>query len=245
MALAIPRILMTNRNSTLAWDYHNSTKHSYISIRSSPHFLDWDNQPLPFKVYPDIQPVPLPRAIDPTGVAALDAIIDADADATAKLNLMSLASILYYSAGVTKKKSHANGELYLRAAACAGALYPIETYVVCREIEGLAAGVYHFSPGDFSLRLLREGDYRSALVAATAGEPSISAAPAIFAYTAMSWRSSWKYRDRAYRYHYWDLGMILANALAMARGHRVKSKVVTGFVESDVNHLVGIDGKFE
>ena len=56
------------------WKYHDGTKHSYWSIRNNPHFLDWANRPQPFKIYPKLEPLPLPRDVPQTGVAALCAI---------------------------------------------------------------------------------------------------------------------------------------------------------------------------
>ena len=153
--------------------------------------------------------------------------------------------MLFYSAGVTKTKTYPAGTIYFRAAACAGALYPIEIYVVCGEIEGLEAGVYHFSPGDFTLKRLRKGDRRSVLADATADEPRIARAPVTLVFSAITWRSTWKYRDRAYRYHYWDNGTIVANAFAMARGLDLPASLAMGFVEREVNDLVGIDGERE
>ena len=237
---------MKNRDTQLAWHYHDLTKHSYLSIRTSPHYLDWANMPLPFKIFPDLKPVALPQVMPSVNAPALDSLAYGPvADGTVLPSLGRLTSLLYYSAGVTKKKSYPGGTLYFRAAACAGALYPIETYVVCRDIEGLSAGVYHFNPGDFSLRRLREGDWRGALVRAAAGESTVAEAPVTLVYTAISWRSSWKYRDRAYRYHYWDLGMILANALAIAGGQDMTVRVVMGFVDGEINRILGIDGKHE
>jgi len=52
-----------NRNLEATWSYHNATKHSYASVRSNPHFLDWDNQPSPFKIYPSLEPAPLPLSL--------------------------------------------------------------------------------------------------------------------------------------------------------------------------------------
>ncbi len=236
-----------NSETEAAWQYHNQTKHSYWSIRTAAHYLDWANQPSPFKVYPEIEPIALPREFTPTGVPALEAIASTGTEAHGDVmpTLDQLASILFYSAGVTKQKTYPGGTIYFRAAACAGALYPVEIYVVCAELEGLTAGVYHFNPGDFALRRLRDGDYRGVLVRATANESSIAHAPVALVYTAISWRSTWKYRDRAYRYHFWDNGMIAANALAMAAAHSIPAELVMGFVESDMNRLVGIDGKRE
>src|SRR6185295_18890078 len=80
---------------------------------------------------------------------------------------------------------------------------------------------------------------------ATASEPAVALATVILVYSAISFRSTWKYRDRAYRYHFWDNGMILANALAMAAAHNLPAKVVLGFVDSEVSRLIGIDGRSE
>lgn len=236
-----------NRETEAAWRYHNLTKHSYQSIRADRHYLDWSNQPSPFKIYPTIDPIPLPRALVQTLAPALDVLASTDDNliGAKNLDLARLESILYYSAGVTKHKTYPGGELYFRAAACAGALYPTEVYVFCGDLDGLAAGVYHFNPGDFALRKLREGDYRSLLARATAGESRVSNAPVTLVFTAISWRSTWKYRDRAYRYHFWDNGMILANALAMASAHELPAEIVMGFVEADVNKLIGVDGEQE
>ena len=227
--------------------YHDLTKHSYWSIRSSPHYLDWANKPSPFKIYPGIDPIPLPRSLVQTFAPTLQVVASAGArlDELKSPDIATLASVLYYSAGVTKHRTYPGGELYFRAAACAGALYPTEVYVVCGDIEGLDSGVYHFNPGDFALRRLREGDLRGVLARASGGETSVSSAPVTLVFTSISWRSTWKYRDRAYRYHFWDNGMIVANALAMAASHGLPAKIVLGFVESDVNRMIGIDGQQE
>jgi SagB-type dehydrogenase family enzyme len=203
--------------------------------------------PSPFKVYPKIDPIPLPRELIRTGAPALAAIASPRIEHAGEMTptLDQLAALLYYSAGVTKEKSYPGGKLYFRAAACAGALYPIETYIVCSALDDLPAGIYHFNAGDFSLRRLREGDYRSALTHATGCEGAISSAPVLLAYSAITWRSTWKYRDRAYRYHFWDNGMILANALAISAAHRLPTKLVMGYIEDEVNELIAIDGERE
>lgn len=234
-----------NRDTTHAWDYHDSTKHSYWSVRRNAHYLDWANAPAPFKVYPDLEPIALPTDIGRTGVTALEAIVGERMGSYSFLDFNCLAGLLYYSAGITKKKEHPQGTIYFRAAACAGALYPVEVYVVCGDIDGLPAGVYHFNPGDHGLRCLRRGDYRGVLINATADRESIASAPATFVYTAITWRSSWKYRARAYRYHFWDCGMILANAIAVSNAYGLPHDVVLGFVDEQVNNLLGVDGDRE
>ena len=238
---------MLNRETALTFKYHDLTKHSYSSIRTTPHYLDWANQPSPFKVYLGIEPIPLPRDLLQSAMPTLEAIAlpGVAPFSQVQLSLDQLTSILYYSAGVTRKKTYPGGEVYFRAAACAGARYPVETYLVCGDLDGLEAGVYHFSPGELALRCLRKGDWRSAMIRATGNEPRVAASPVTLIYSALSWRSTWKYRDRAYRYHFWDNGMIVANALAMAVAHGVPAELVMGFAEAEMNHLIGIDGQQE
>src|SRR5947207_8437530 len=102
--------------------------------------------------------------------------------------VQDLARILYFSAGITKQRAYQGGEIYFRAAACTGALYEIELYVVTDDLKGLDAGVYHFNPADVSLRLLRKGDYRGNLAQATATEPTVARAPATIICTGTYWR---------------------------------------------------------
>jgi len=93
---------MKNRDILAAWKYHDGTKHSYWSIRNNPHYLDWANRPLPFKVFPKIEPLPLPREVPQTGVAALSSISEPlpPSRADSIPDLQDLARILYYSAGI-------------------------------------------------------------------------------------------------------------------------------------------------
>jgi hypothetical protein len=63
-----------NRSPEAAWAYHDATKHSYLRVRANPHFLDWGNHPLPFKIYPTLESLPLPGKMRQTGVAALSAL---------------------------------------------------------------------------------------------------------------------------------------------------------------------------
>ena len=236
-----------NRDVARAWAYHDATKHSAWSIRADAHYLDWAIQPFPLKIYTSIDPTPLPRESDQTGIAALSAISQESIEINAESipTLKELASILYFSAGITKKKPYTGGEIYFRAASCTGALYQFELYLVTGDLPDLEAGLYHFGPGDFSLRLLRKGDYRGVLVHATAGEPSVTHAPVTIVCAGTYWRNSWKYRARTYRHFGWDNGTMLANMLAMTAAHRFPAKIICGFVDSEVNQLLDVDPERE
>ena len=229
------------------WKYHDGTKHSYWSIRNNPHFLDWANRPQSFKIYPKIEPLPLPRDMPQTEVAALSAISEPvpSSRADSVPDLQDLARILYFSAGITKQRAHPGGDIYFRAAACTGALYEIELYVVTGDLVGLDAGVYHFNPADVSLRLLRKGDFRRNLAQATAMETAVVHAPATIICTGTYWRNAWKYQARTYRHFGWDNGTLLANMLAVSTASGLPAEIVLGFVDIEVNRLLDLDTRRE
>jgi SagB-type dehydrogenase family enzyme len=235
-----------NRDPEAALAYHEATKHSYTSIRANAHFMDWSNQPLPFKIYPTLELLRLPGELRQTGVAALSAIAESiPLQAHGTPNLEAVAQLLYLSAGITRRRKYAGGELYFRAAACTGALYEVELYLVCGGLADLEAGVYHFAPAEFGLRQLRAGDYRGVLSEATGGEPAIAHAPLTIVCTCTYWRNAWKYQARTYRHFGWDNGTLLANLLAVATAQGLPARVVCGFVDANVNRLLDVDPQRE
>jgi SagB-type dehydrogenase family enzyme len=234
------------RNSELAagWAYHNGTKHSFESVHHNAHYLDWPNKPLPYKIYTTLDPIELPREVPPLEMPALEAISKPDVEVAgdAVPDLHALVQLLYYSAGITKVKRYPDGdEIEFRAASCTGALYEIELYLVCGDLPDLEAGVYHFGVHDLSLRRLRKGDYRGVIARATAEEPSVMIAPVTIICTGTYWRNAWKYQARTYRHFGWDNGTMLANLMATAAALNLPSRVVMGFVDDDVNRLLGLD----
>ncbi|MHB2020053.1 MAG: SagB family peptide dehydrogenase [Candidatus Xenobia bacterium] len=230
-----PPCFMPNQDIAVALDYHEQTKHSPISVRRSGHRLDFDNQPLPYKVYKDLDPIPLPRDPAPLTMPALDAItrFGDEPEGERIPDLTTLGRLLHHSAGITKVFRYASGRKhYFRAAACTGALYEIDLYVVCGDLADLEAGVYHFGPHDFALRRLRKGDYRRHLEVS---------APVAIVCTGTYWRNSWKYQARTYRHFGWDNGTLLANLLADAAANELPARVLMGFLDDTVNRLLDLD----
>jgi SagB-type dehydrogenase family enzyme len=237
---------LSNRDVQAAWQYHNSTKHSWHSVHNTAHYLDWNNQPMPFKVYPGLAGEKLPTDLTSSGMSALMALAAPSNVAEEHVpSRRDLAALLHYSAGITKRGIIPGGQMYFRAAACTGALYHIELYLVCGDLLDLSACVYHFGPHDFSLRRLRAGDYRGVLVEASGQEPAVAQAPGIIVTTSVYWRNAWKYQARAYRHSYWDSGTILANLLTTGNAHHIPTKVVTAFVDQPVNQLLDLDDQRE
>ena len=176
-------------------------------------------------------------------LATLSAIAEASPDHNVECvpDLLTLAKLLFLSAGITKHQTHPDGERYFRAAACTGALYHIDLYLVCGELPDLSAGVYHFGPHDFALRCLRPGDYRHLLIQANGDEPAVARAPALLVCTSTYWRNAWKCQARTYRHWFWDAGTLLANTLAAGAALKLPIRVVAGFADAAVNHLLDLD----
>ena len=230
-----------------ALGYHEATKHSVASIQRGPHHLDWESMPRPFKLYADLPPIALPQDFTSAPRPVLAALADTGdvAGEGPRLDRTALARLLYFSAGVLRRKTYPGGEIYFRAAACTGALYHVDVYLVSGPLPDLDAGVYHFGPHDFALRRLRAGDHRAAVVAATAAEPAVAAAPVIALFATTFWRNAWKYRARAYRHAFWDAGTMIANLLAVAAASALPARVVAGFVDDDLNRLLDLDAARE
>jgi SagB-type dehydrogenase family enzyme len=236
---------MLNPHIQAGRSYHEATRHSYRSVRTNPHLLDWANQPLPFKVYRSLDLIPLPRDFQGISVPALRAIAEVLEHDDSLPDLQTLSQLLYFSAGVTRRRTFPGGDIYFRAAACTGALYEIELYLACVSLPDLDAGLYHYSPSEFGLRGLRAGDFRQVLVNATANEFSIAHAPVIIICTGTYWRNAWKYQARTYRHFGWDNGTILANLLAVSTALELAAKLICGFIDLDINRLLDLDTERE
>ena len=242
-----------NRDIKYALDYHEATKHSEISIQLSRHSLDWNNKPRPFKIYTGLPSIFLPSDFPQPNNDAItcikaDKIINSTAEDTStnlELDVRTLAEILFFSAGITREMKYIYGNYYMRAAPATGALYPIELYIVCRDIPGLNAGIYHFCPGDFTLTEIRSGDYRADLAAAAGDNKNIVTSPITIIFTSIAWRNAWKYEVRSYRHWFWDSGVIAANLIATATSNRLKSFLILGFVDDMVNSMLYLDDKRE
>ena len=238
---------MGNQEISHSRDFHEFTKHSEVSIQTPGHRLDFGNKPNPFKFYTKLPSIPLPTVFPKPEAGTLTAIsrIGSVGQLPSEINIMVIAEILFFTAGVTRSLQYDTDTIYMRAASATGALYPIELYLVCEDISGLKAGVYHFNPGDFSLTLLREGDYRLHLSEAAGDDTSIQTSPAVIVFSSIAWRNAWKYRDRSYRHWFWDSGVMAANLLATVNSIGLRINFNVGFFDDVVNRLVCVENRQE
>jgi len=260
--------MTVNNEIRYAIDYHEATKHSEASLMTSRHYLDFNNKPIPFKIYLELPSITLPISFPTPEVNALSCISGMinqrshhdtnglttttktsrnsnNSSNTPELDAENLAEILFFSAGITREMKYPYGNYYMRAASATGALYPIELYVVCDDISSnLMAGVYHFSPADFSLTQIRKGTYKRYLAAA-ANNQDIANSAITVVFTSFAWRNAWKYQARSYRHWFWDSGVIAANLLATTYAMRLPTRIITGFLDDTVNQLLCVEDQRE
>jgi SagB-type dehydrogenase family enzyme len=226
-----------------AFQYHEQT--SYERGKIGGHYLDWYNQPTVFKEYHDIAPVPLPEEI-PSFKKSLSSVLkETDIDPTyRKIDINNLSLILRLTYTITAKTRQGRGEFYYRSAASAGALYPTEIYVATRGIKGIGDGLYHYAIHRHGLSPLRSGDFAECirgLVFSSAGKlPTLT-----FIFTAIFFRSSWKYRDRAYRYHLLDTGHVIENLGLALKAMKLPYYLSYEFIDNGINNLIGLDDEKE
>lgn len=151
--------------------------------------------------------------------------------APAPLTLAQLGQLLWAAQGTS-----ASGNL--RTAPSAGALYPLELYVVTGAIQDLPAGIYHYDPQGHCLRFIRPGDERGALAAAAAGQSWLAAAPATVVFGAAHGRIAAKYGSRAARYVAIEVGAAAENLFLQAEDLGLGTVDVGAFDDARVARLL-------
>src|SRR5215467_1886529 len=98
---------MNNRETRYALEYHDGTKHSEWSLQMAPHYLDWDDRPLPFKVYYDLPHISLPQEFPIPTSDALACIRNASPlKQESQIDIAILSQILFFSAGITREMKY-------------------------------------------------------------------------------------------------------------------------------------------
>ena len=155
------------------------------------------------------------------------------------LSLNELNLLLWSCQGITADM----GDYQLRTAPSSGALYPIETWLVVNHVDGLEPGLYHLNVRDWELEGLRLGNFREAGWRALRGQEMTRHAQVNVIWTAMMERCRAKYFERAYRYVWWDSGVISENFQLAATALGLGSCAMGSWYDDRVHELLGIDGR--
>ncbi len=218
--------------------YHQRTKHLPGQFAPGPGYMDWANQPDPFRRFSGARNIELPLVPD-DGTPPYDSLFHSKETPPRPLTAESLGLFLELSLGLTAWKEFQGTRWALRSNPSSGNLHPTEGYVVLPPLASLSdcGGVYHYAPREHALEqrcVLGKAAWR----ALAAGLP---VGAFLVGLTSVHWREAWKYGERAYRYCQHDVGHALG-ALCIAAavlGWRVA--LVSALSDTEVAGLLGVD----
>ena len=157
------------------------------------------------------------------------------------LSLNHLSQLLWAAQGVTDP----NG--MKRAAPSAGALFPLDIYVIVGEkgVKGTEAGVYHYLPRTHEILLIAKGDLRKEVASASLQQMWMVQASVIFIITAEYKRNAWKYAERGIRYALIEVGHVGQNLFLQAEAMGLGAGIVGAFNDLEVSKVAGLPPKHE
>jgi SagB-type dehydrogenase family enzyme len=156
------------------------------------------------------------------------------------ISLEQASQLLWAAYGITENRANpAFLRGGLRTTPSAGALYPLEVYLVVGKVTGLKAGIYKYIPEGHQLELVSEGDVRKNLAEAALEQEFIEQAPASIVYTAIYKRTTQKYGERGRdRYVCMDLGHSAQNVYLQAYAINLGTCAVGAFTDKMVSMVM-------
>lgn len=206
--------------------------------------LDWASKPETCKSYSKVPKIALSAPQTADGASIWDVLQQRRSlrrYQDAPLQETELSQLLWASQGITL----ARGGHGFRTAPSAGALYPVETYLVVNSVETIKPGVYHYAVPDHALEQLKAGHYGAEIARAALDQEMAQRANVVFVWTGVFGRSKWKYKQRAYRYVYLDAGHIAQNLALAAQALGLGSCQIAALYDEEANDLLGVDGEEE
>jgi SagB-type dehydrogenase family enzyme len=223
--------------------YHIRTKHHFNRYARSLGYLDWVNQPDPFRRFEGTQLIPLPLLkLDEEPLSpAYGAIYERGAVTAQPVNVRSFSRFFEYALALSAWKKAGESEWALRSNPSSGNLHPTEGYVVLPRIIGLnlEPGLYHYAPKEHGLE--RRAEFPAEQVARLLA--SFPSDAFLFGLTSIHWREAWKYGERAFRYCNHDVGHAIGTARIAAATLGWNMALLDGVDQDTVAMLLGTDRK--
>lgn len=219
--------------------YHIRTKHHYNRYARSLGFLDWANQPDPFRRFlgAPLVRLPLLKPDEEPLSPAYDAMYRRDAVPSQSLTLKTLSRFFELALGLSAWKRAGESEWALRNNPSSGNLHPTEGYVLLPPIDGfdLATGLYHYAPKEHGLELRADFSPHDIARLLAAFPPGAF----LFGLTSVFWREAWKYGERAFRYCNHDVGHAIGSARIAAATLGWRMVLLDGVDQNTAAMLLG------
>lgn len=176
--------------------------------------------------------LPDPRPVEMNLTEAIMRRFSADEYNPAPVPLDIIASLLIRSYGAVHREDG-----WRRPVPSGGALYPLDLYLIARNVEGLDPGIYHFDAFRTGLVRLGDVDY-SAFMKSLLREEELDGTAFSIVYSASFWRSRFKYGPRAYRFTLIECGHIMQNMVLLATAHGLTSRPYGGFIDNELTDIM-------
>ncbi|MCU7804685.1 MAG: nitroreductase family protein [Candidatus Thiodiazotropha sp. (ex Lucinoma borealis)] len=181
-------------------DYHARTKHHFDRYAAGPDYLDWDQQPDPFRRFSNTTLIDLPLSFGHFPDAFLGDVDKLQPYKKLKSwGLPEISSLLRFSLGLSAWKVFGPDRWALRCNPSSGNLHATECYLAIRGLSALQDGIYHYAPHEHGLELRAVFSKRDEVISNPDTEILVGL-------SSIAWREAWKYGERAYRYVQLDLG---------------------------------------
>ncbi|UCE00703.1 MAG: SagB/ThcOx family dehydrogenase [Chloroflexota bacterium] len=149
------------------------------------------------------------------------------------LTLEEISQLLWAAQGINRPGGY-------RTAPSAGALYPLEVYLVSNQIDQVPAGFYHYNPEGHAIEQLLRGDFRYELSQAGLNQQAIQNAPAVFLITAIYERTTAKYGPRGRQYVHMEVGSAAQNVYLQAYSLDIGTVFIGAFHDDQVKRLFNL-----
>lgn len=216
----------------------------YYPDRMPGGTLDFYSKPETYKRYTDKRKIRLQK-IESIKTKSLDEVLKGRKSirkfSKEPISKDELSYLLWASTGIQRIE----GGYEFRTAPSAGALYPIETYLIANRVKDLEKGIYHYYIKEHLLEELKIGDFSEDIALAALGQRMCLESALVFVWTAIFYRSKWKYKERAYRYVYLDCGHIAENLALASTGLGLGSCQIGALYDDKVNMILDVDGTKE
>ena len=152
------------------------------------------------------------------------------------LTLFQISQLLWAAQGATNPRG-------FRTAPSAGATYPLETYIVAGNVQGLTTGIYKYRPHGHELIRTVPGDRRKNLSRAALGQSWVSAAPVVMVFSAIYGRTTERYGDRGIMYVHMEAGHAAQNVSLQAISLGLGTVMVGAFHDGSVKSVMNLKGE--
>ena len=221
--------------------YHTETKHHFSRYARALGYLDWANQPDPFRRYEGASLFALPRLgpEDAPTSPLYEDLYRAGAIASVPISIHSLSRLFEYALAISAWKQAGEVRWALRSNPSSGNLHPTEAYLLIPGTTGLSTGpgLYHYTAKEHALELRAPWpqDVASQLLRGFPPEAFL------IGLSSVNWRETWKYGERAFRYCQHDVGHALGSMRIAAQTLGWHMLLLDGLADATIAALLGID----